>query len=54
VCGRLVTTIVLFVQLNRLCTFGNDYCDLVQLTVVWTFGNGNCAVRAFDWCVDVW
>jgi len=37
-CGRLVTAIVLY----------------MQLTGVWTFGNDNCAVHAVDWCVDVW
>jgi len=26
----------------------------VQLTGVWTFGNGYCAVRAVDWCLSVW
>jgi len=53
VCGRLVTAIVLYVLLfvcGRLLT---AIVQLVQLTGVWTFGNGYCAVRAVDWCVDV-
>jgi len=54
VCGSLVTAIVLYMQLTGVWIFGNGYCAVVQLTGGWRFGNGYCNVRAVDWSVDVW
>ena len=53
-CGRLVTAIVLYMQLTGVWTFGNGYCAVRAVACVWTFVNGYCAVGAVGWCVDVW
>jgi len=51
---RLVTAIVLYMQLTGVWCLVTAIVLYMQLTVVWTFGNICCAVGAADWCVDVW
>ena len=53
-CGRLVTAIVMYVRLTVVWTFGNGHCAVRVVACVWTFVNGYCTVRTVDCCVDVW